>query len=84
MKSMHDILSTFGDKYIAGKELNKARIIRDIDRYDEEIIVALLNNDLIKKHYTKKIGKFTIIETNKLIETFEMNDYWMDSYTKYT
>lgn len=81
---MHDILSTFGDKYIAGKELNKARIIRDIDRYDEEIIVALLNNDLIKKHYTKKIGKFTIIETNKLIETFEMNDYWMDSYTKYT
>lgn len=84
MKSLHDILSTFGDKYLTGKELNKARIIHDIDRYDEELIMALLNNDLIKKHYAKKIGEYTIIETNKLIETFEMDDYWMDSYTKYT
>ncbi|HFD0831349.1 MULTISPECIES: site-specific DNA-methyltransferase [Bacteria] len=84
MKSLHDILSTFGDKYLTGKELNKARIIHDIDRYDEEIIMALLNNDLIKKHYAKQIGEYTIIETNKLIETFEMDDYWMDSYTKYT
>jgi len=84
MKSLHDILSTFGDKYLTGKELNKARIIQDIDRYDEELIMTLLNNDLIKKHYAKKIGEYTIIETNKLIETFEMDDYWMDSYTKYT
>lgn len=84
MKSLHDILSTFGDKYLTGKELNKARIIQDIDRYDEEIVLALLNNDLIKKHYAKQIGEYTIIETNKLIETFEMDDYWMDSYTKYT
>lgn len=84
MKSLYDILSTFGDKYLTGKELNKARIIHDIDRYDEEIIMALLNNDLIKKHYAKQIGEYTIIETDKLIETFEMDDYWMDSYTKYT
>ena len=84
MKSLHAILSTFGDKYLTGKDLNKARIIQDIDRYDEELIMALLNNDLIKKHYAKKIGEYTIIETNKLIETFEMDNYWMDSYTKYT
>lgn len=84
MKSLHDILSTFGDKYLTGKELNKARIIQDIDRYDEELIMALLSEDLIKKHYAKKIGEYTIIETNKLIEIFEMDDYWMDSYTKYT
>lgn len=84
MKSLYDILSTFGDKYLTGKEMNKARIIQDIDRYDEELIMALLSEDLIKKHYAKKIGEYTIIETNKLIETFEMDDYWMDSYTKYT
>lgn len=84
MKSLYDILSTFGDKYLTGKEMNKARIIQDIDRYDEELIMKLLSNDLIKKHYAKKIGEYTIIETNKLIETFEMDDYWMDSYTKYT
>lgn len=46
--------------------------------------MALLCNDLVKKHYTREIGEYTLIETNKLIETFEMDNYWMDSYTKYT
>ena len=32
MKSLYDILSTFGDKYLTGKEMNKARIIQDIDK----------------------------------------------------
>jgi len=65
MKSLHDILSTFGDKYLTGKELNKARIVQDIDRYDEELIMALLSDDLIKKYYAKKIGEYTIIETKE-------------------
>ena len=55
MKFLHDILSTFGDKYLTSKDLNKARIIQDIDRYDEELIMALLNNDLIKKHTTLQL-----------------------------
>lgn len=84
MKALHNTLSTFGDRYYTGKKLNKARIIQDIDSYDEELIMILLNNPLIKKHYAKQIGDYTVIETNRLIETFEMNDYWMDSYTKYS
>lgn len=69
MKTLHEILSNFGNKYYTGKELNKVRIIQDIDRYDEELIKVLLDNELIKKHYAKQIGDYTIIETNKLIET---------------
>ncbi|AQS52497.1 hypothetical protein BW727_100087 [Jeotgalibaca dankookensis] len=84
MKTLKDILSSFGDKYFIGNELNKAKVIQDIDRYDEELILALLSNELVKKHYAKQIGEYTLIETNKLIESFEMDDYWMDSYTKYS
>ena len=84
MNALNDILSSFGDKYYIGNELNKAKVIQDIDRYDEELIVALLSNELVKKHYARKIGEYTLIETNKLIETFEMDNYWMDSYTKYS
>lgn len=84
MNELNDILSSFGDKYYIGDELNKAKVIQDIDRYDEALIVALLDNALVKKHYAKKIGEYILIETNKLIETFEMDNYWMDSYTKYS
>ena len=84
MQALEEVLSSFGDKYYVGKDLNKAKVIDGVDQYDEELIVALLDNELVKKHYAKQIGGYTIIETNKLIETFEMNDYWMDSHTKYT
>lgn len=84
MKALKDILSSFGDKYYIGNELNKAKVIQDIDSYDEELILALLSNDLVKKHFAREIGEYTLIETNKLIETFEMDNYWMDSYTKYS
>ncbi|WP_234970888.1 site-specific DNA-methyltransferase [Dolosicoccus paucivorans] len=67
-----------------GNELNKAKVIQDIDSYDEELIIALLSNELVKKHYAKQIGEYTLLETNKLIETFEMDNYWMDSYTNYS
>lgn len=84
MTELNDVLSSFEDKYFIGNELNKAKVIQDIDSYDEELIVALLGNEIVKKHYAKQIGEYTVIETNKLIETFEMDDYWMDSNTKYS
>lgn len=84
MNTLNDVLSSFGDKYFIGNELNKAKVIQDIDSYNEELIVTLLSNELVKHHYAKKIGEYTLIETNKLIETFEMDDYWMGSYTKYS
>lgn len=84
MKALKDVLTSFEDKYYIKNVLNKAKVIQDIDRYDEDLIMALLNDETVKKHYSKQIGEYTIVETNKLIETFEMDDYWMDSYTKYS
>lgn len=43
----------------------------------------MLNVFLIKKYYFKKIDEYMIFEINKLIEIFEMNDYWMDLFIKY-
>lgn len=84
LTELHSILKQFGDRYFINEDLNKARVIEDFDHYNHALIVALLSNPLIKKHYSKTFEEYTIIETNKLIETFEMDDFWMDSYTKYT
>ena len=82
LTELHSILKQFGDKYFIDEDLNKARVIEDLDHYNHALIIALLSNPLIKKHYSRTIEGYTIIETNKLIETFEMDDFWMDSHTK--
>lgn len=84
IKALHSVLNQFEDRYYLDGDLNKSKVIEDIDKYDDNLVVALLNNPLIKKHYSKNIGEYTVFETNKLIETFEMDDYWMDSHTKYS
>ena len=84
MKALHSVLNQFEDRYYLDGDLNKSKVIEDIDKYDDNLVVALLNDPLIKKHYSKNIGEYTVFETNKLIETFEMDDFWMDSHTKYS
>ncbi|PKY90582.1 type III restriction endonuclease subunit M [Falseniella ignava] len=84
MKALYSVLSQFEEKYFISGDLNKSKVIEDIDKYDENLVLALLNDPLVRKHYSKNLGEYTIIETNKLIETFEMDDFWMDSHTKYT
>lgn len=84
MKALHEVIQSLGDKYYVGEKINKAKIIEDLDRYEEDLVRALMANDIVKKHYTKVIGDYTLIEVNKLIETFEMNEYWLDSHTKYS
>lgn len=84
MAALREVFSSFGDRYFVGQELNKSRIIQDVDRYDEALIAALMANTLVRKHYAKQIGEYTVFETNKLIESLEMDDYWLDSYTQYS
>ena len=63
MKELNDILSSLGDKYFIVNELNKAKVIQDIVCYNEELIIALLKNDLVKKHYARKNGEYILIKT---------------------
>lgn len=84
MKELEAAIKTLGDRYYLGDSLNKAKLIEDLDTYQTDLVQALLANETIKKHYTQEIGDYTVIEVNKLIETFEMDDYWLDSHTKYS
>lgn len=84
MQELKSVLKQFDSKYYIGDELNKAKVIDDLEAHDPELVREFLANDTVKKHYTSVVDEYTIIEINKLIETFEMDDYWMDSHTKYS
>ena len=83
-KELHKILKGFDNRYFLDEELNKNKVIQDLEDYNPKLLQALLSNNTIKKYFTMNIEGHTILQTNKLIELFELNDYWKSSYTRYS
>jgi adenine-specific DNA-methyltransferase len=77
------VLRKFGDKYFIGDNVNKGKVIYDLDTYDKDLISEFIHNKTIKEHFTINIEGTIVIQTNKLVELFEADEYWQDSYTKY-
>ena len=78
------MLEQFGDKYFIEDVVNKSKVIQDLDGYDAPLLEAFITNETIKKNFTIDIAGNVVMQTNKLIELFEADEYWQDSYTKYS
>ena len=83
MTELDNVLKKSGEKYYLDGVLNKTRVIEDLHNYNPELITLLSESDIIKKHFLIEINGNKIIKINDLIEIFEMNEYWDDSYTTY-
>lgn len=77
------ILKEFQDKYLVDDIMNKSKIIHDLDEYNPKLIEALIRNETIKNNFTINISGHMVVQINKLIDLFETDEYWKDSYTKY-
>src|SRR5699024_9283566 len=64
--------------------VNKSKVIQDLDGYDTELLEAFISNETIKNNFTIDIAGNIVMQTNKLIELFEADEYWQASYTKYS
>lgn len=78
------VLEKFDSKYIIDGIINKSQVIRDLDQYDTELVAEILTNEELKKRFTLNVAGATIIKVNDFIEVFEQDEYWQDSYTKYS
>lgn len=83
-RALMEVLTQFGDEYIIDGVVHKSRVIQDLYSYKDRLIEKLLENGTIKTHFTKSINGHTVVLVNKLIEVFEMDEYFSDSYTKYS
>src|SRR5690606_38137248 len=83
-KEIRSTLKKFGDKYFIEGNLNKTKVIQDIDRYDMELLETFISNETIKENFTIDINGNIVIQTNKLMELFEAYEYWQEYYTKYS
>ncbi|MGX7234943.1 DNA methyltransferase [Enterococcus italicus] len=78
------VLEKFDSKYIIDGIINKNQVIRDLDQYDAELVAEILTNEELKKRFTLNVAGATVIKVNDFIEVFEQDEYWQDSYTKYS
>lgn len=62
--------------------VNKSKVIQDLDGYDADLLEAFISNKTVKNNITIIIAGNIVMQTNKLIELFEVDEYWEDSYTK--
>jgi len=84
MQEIENVLQKFESKYFVGDKVNKARVIEDIDNYDVDLMSAMLDNEKIKNNFTTKIEEHIVFKTNQFVEVFQVDEYWEDSYTKYS
>ena len=82
--AIKQVLQRFGYKYFIEDVVNKSKVIQDLDGYDASLLEAFISNETIKKNFTIDIAGNIVMQTNKLIELFEADEYWQDSYTKYS
>ncbi|WP_164509436.1 site-specific DNA-methyltransferase [Companilactobacillus jidongensis] len=84
MEQVKTVLHQFGTKYMTESGvLKRNTVINDLDKYDRDLITALLSNQLIYDEYTEKIADADIFKLNQFINMFEYKEFWEDSFTKY-
>lgn len=69
------VLEGFGDKYSIDGVINKSKVIQDLDNYDVALIESFIGNETVKSNFTINVAGNIVIQTNKLIELFEINKY---------
>ncbi|EQC85261.1 site-specific DNA-methyltransferase [Lactococcus cremoris] len=76
-------LSSFGDKYFIGNELNRSKLTDDLRAYDEVLLSRLFEIDFINQHYITEVAGQKLFQIEQLQDAILYNDYWNTSYTKY-
>ena len=84
MEQVKTVLQKFGMKYITENgALKRSAVINDLDKYDYDLMTALLSNKLIHDEYTELITNTEVFKLNQFINMFEYKEFWEDSFTKY-
>jgi len=83
LQRINEVLSKF-PAYWDGDTLLKNKVIEDIRGYNETIIQALLEDELIRETYSLNLDKVTIFKVEDFISMLRYKNYWENSYTKYS
>lgn len=83
-QALREVVESFDEQYVAEGLLKKDAIITDLDNYKPELIEKILTNAILNEAFTEDIAGATILKINDIIQMLEVDEYWSNSYTRYT
>lgn len=82
-QEVNRVLKAFPEYWDEGTLL-KNKLIEDIRSYNENLIGALLSNELIKATYSLQFPSGLVFKLEDFVSMLRFRNYWDNSYTKYT
>ena len=83
-QALREVVESFDEQYVAEGLLKKDAIIVDLDNYQPELVEKILTNAILNEAFTEDIAGATILKINDIIQMLEVDEYWSNSYTRYT
>lgn len=83
-QALREVVESFDEQYVAEGLLKKDAIITDLDNYRPELVEKILTNTILNEAFTEDIAGATILKINDIIQMLEVDEYWSNSYTRYT
>ena len=83
-QALREVVERFDEQYVAEGLLKKDAIIVDLDNYKPELVEKILTNAILNEAFTEDIAGATILKINDIIQMLEVDEYWSNSYTRYT
>lgn len=71
-------------KYWEKDVLLRNKVAEDLRGYNQELIEALLSNQLVKDTYSITLNSTNIFKIEEFISMLRYKNYWENSYTKYS
>ena len=83
-QALREVVESFDEQYVTEGLLKKDAIIVDLDNYNPELVEKILTNAILNEAFTEDIAGATILKINDIIQMLEVDEYWSNSYTRYT
>jgi adenine-specific DNA-methyltransferase len=83
IKEIKKVLKAFPE-YWEEETLLKNRVIEDLREYKNDLIEALLANEIIRKTYAIETKSGTVFKLDEFIGMLRYRNYWENSYTQYS
>ncbi|MDN6345426.1 MAG: site-specific DNA-methyltransferase, partial [Tetragenococcus koreensis] len=83
LSQIKEVLLKF-PKYWEKDVLLRNKVAEDLRNYNQELIEALLSNQLVKDTYSISLNSTNIFKIDEFISMLRYKNYWENSYTKYS
>ena len=83
LSQIKEVLLKF-PKYWEKEVLLRNKVAEDLREYNQELIEALLSNQLVKDTYSITLNSTNIFKIEEFISMLRYKNYWENSYTKYS